>query len=417
MHPLPCTLAAERTAGVASTSAPSLPSPPRPAAARRRAPAPRQRPGLRDAAARRPRTACRSFNLGDGGLGELRRWLGLDPSGGGGKDFDADAAPIRSLLQSVFDMEEGPRSGDARAGPSSAATAADGEAAAAAPPPLGDWSAGLDDAWDEWSGAPGVADLDDDGDVAELREAVIARRQARRGRRTRVRDEYLRPIVDATGIYNRLAIGEREAEERVFVEAITNQYESREALRYAGVLLAVPLAAGFVASRLLAQPLWEYAEGVNPAAFALTDGQKVEGAEAVHREEVRLRMEASLGQAPPLADADMLAHLRQEARSFEAEMRLYNRQALLNVVSDSTTAAAIFAILLRDTSERAILFRTIGRVFAGMSGAWGGGGGRGLAGEGVWVWVWVWVGGGVKPGERLLPALHGAPETQNRDKP
>jgi hypothetical protein len=49
-----------------------------------------------------------------------------------------------------------------------------------------------------------------------------------------VRDEYLRPIVDAQGIYNRLTFDEKDSEERVFVEAITNQYESREALKYAG---------------------------------------------------------------------------------------------------------------------------------------------------------------------------------------
>lgn len=33
---------------------------------------------------------------------------------------------------------------------------------------------------------------------------------------------------------NRLIVDEAEAEERVFVEAITNQYESREAIKYLG---------------------------------------------------------------------------------------------------------------------------------------------------------------------------------------
>lgn len=54
----------------------------------------------------------------------------------------------------------------------------------------------------------------------------------------------------------------QEAEERVFVEAITNQYESREALKYAGALLALPLLVGFCISRLVAQPLWSYAQTV-----------------------------------------------------------------------------------------------------------------------------------------------------------
>lgn len=38
------------------------------------------------------------------------------------------------------------------------------------------------------------------------------------------------------GIVNRLIVDEAEAEERVFVEAITNQYESREAIKYLGAL-------------------------------------------------------------------------------------------------------------------------------------------------------------------------------------
>jgi hypothetical protein len=42
-----------------------------------------------------------------------------------------------------------------------------------------------------------VADLDDTTEVAELREAVIERRRMRGGRRSKVRDEYMRPIVDA----------------------------------------------------------------------------------------------------------------------------------------------------------------------------------------------------------------------------
>lgn len=224
----------------------------------------------------------------------------------------------------------------------------------------------VEDDWDEWIGAP-VADLDDDDDVAVLREKVIARRVSREGKRSKVRDEYLRPIVDPTGIYNRVALRAEEAEERVFVEAIENQYESRESLKYAGVLVGVPLVAGFVMSRILAQPLWNYAVQLDANAFALSDSQKVEGAEAMHREEIKLRMAASLGQAPDLTDGDLREHLHEEALAFSAEMREENKRALLNIVSDSTSAAVFFLLLVRDNSPRAILFRTIGRVFTGLS--------------------------------------------------
>lgn len=50
--------------------------------------------------------------------------------------------------------------------------------------------------WEDWEGL-NVADLDDSSEVAELREAVIERRRLRGGRRRNVRDEYIRPIVDA----------------------------------------------------------------------------------------------------------------------------------------------------------------------------------------------------------------------------
>lgn len=57
-----------------------------------------------------------------------------------------------------------------------------------------------------------------------------------------------------------------------------------------GILLAIPLAIGFGVSRAVAQPLWSYAEQLDPAAFAATDNQKVEGAHELHIEELRLRM-------------------------------------------------------------------------------------------------------------------------------
>jgi hypothetical protein len=332
-------------------------------------------------------------------LNNLRKWLGVDPSlpGGSGmqvnpgdsvmdlEDYFAGGGKISSSNGSDF---QGDRAGTSPnmppfnlaglGSPSSSFSSGqqqqqpNGSTNINAPSTSSrssftDWSGGVKEDWDAWEGTPAVADLDDNSEAAELREQVIERRRARRGRRTKVRDEYLRPIVDVTGIYNRVAIGEKEAEERVFVEAITNQYESREALRYAAILFGIPLTIGFLISNLVAKPLWDYAENLNPAAFALSDDQKVAGAEAMHREEVRLRLEASLGQAPPLSDEAMLAHLRVEAVHFADNMKAYNRQSLVNAVSDSCSGAALFVILVQDTSQRAILFRTVGRVFTGLS--------------------------------------------------
>lgn len=47
----------------------------------------------------------------------------------------------------------------------------------------------------------------------------------------------------------------------------------------------------------------------NPAAFAMTDRQKVEGAQKVHVEMNRLRMDMAIGRAPPLNESQLHHHL------------------------------------------------------------------------------------------------------------
>ena len=42
-----------------------------------------------------------------------------------------------------------------------------------------------------------------------------------------------------------------------------------------GALVGVPLLLGFCVSRLLAEPVFEFVQGHNSEAFALTDKQKV----------------------------------------------------------------------------------------------------------------------------------------------
>lgn len=49
------------------------------------------------------------------------------------------------------------------------------------------------------------------------------------------------------------------------------------------------------------------------------------------------------------------------------ELREENKQALLNVISDSITGVMVAAILAGSHEGRATLFRTIGRVFGGLS--------------------------------------------------
>lgn len=59
--------------------------------------------------------------------------------------------------------------------------------------------------------------------------------------------------------------------------------------------------------------------------------------------------------------------LRHEAIEIVERFKGRNRYALLNLVSDGITASSGFVLLLRDTEGRNILFRTIGRIFSGLS--------------------------------------------------
>lgn len=56
----------------------------------------------------------------------------------------------------------------------------------------------------------------------------------------------------------------------------------------------------------------------NPNAFRLSEHQKLEGAQALHMEETRLKMMMAIGQIPPLNESGMLEHLHE----FALEVRL-----------------------------------------------------------------------------------------------
>ena len=77
----------------------------------------------------------------------------------------------------------------------------------------------------------------------------------------------------------------------------------------AGFLIGVPLLISFIFSRLVADPFYEVVLAFNPDAFELSDRTKIEGAEEVHIHEMRLRMDAALGRAPPLTEAELQASL------------------------------------------------------------------------------------------------------------
>jgi hypothetical protein len=59
--------------------------------------------------------------------------------------------------------------------------------------------------------------------------------------------------------------------------------------------------------------------------------------------------------------------LRHKALELDHEFREVNKRSMLNAVSDLTSASVFFIMLARQVPQRQILFRTIGRVFTGLS--------------------------------------------------
>jgi len=80
--------------------------------------------------------------------------------------------------------------------------------------------------WDpDWDGPPGDSAPPDQ----------FRKNNPRRGVGSKTpRDEYLRPMIDTLGIQYRLGFKQVEAEERVQTEFETNQWESREAVKFSG---------------------------------------------------------------------------------------------------------------------------------------------------------------------------------------
>lgn len=83
--------------------------------------------------------------------------------------------------------------------------------------------------WDDW-------DSDWEAPVDEQKPPdQFRKRNPRRGMGYAApRDEYLRPMIDTLGIQYRLGFKQMEAEERVQTEFETNQWESREAVKFGG---------------------------------------------------------------------------------------------------------------------------------------------------------------------------------------
>ena len=132
-------------------------------------------------------------------------------------------------------------------------------------------------------------------------------------------------------------------------------------------MIVVPLLVGYLVSRGVASPVFHIVESYNAEAFAPTPKQKVEGAHRLQVEEMRLRLEETVGHILPISEIDLFVHLSWEAGELAKEMQEKNKQALVNAVSDSVSGVVFFILLAYMEKGRRVIFDTTNRILSGFS--------------------------------------------------
>ncbi|GLC76297.1 hypothetical protein PLESTF_001763800 [Pleodorina starrii] len=237
-----------------------------------------------------------------------------------------------------------------------------------APPPstsggdvgVGEW--GAQSWYEDWDPSvrfspPQVERIADEG-VSKFRKDT---------RNSGPRDKWITPLLDWDAVREGLDPDQERSEQMLTGEALVNKEESQVAVRYVARLIGIPLVTGFVISRALADPILNFSLRNNPDAFELSDMQKVEGAEAVHLEETRLRLDMAIGRLPPMSELQMFEHLAEYAAEVQEEERHHNETILINAVSDSVSFLTFAGILSQPTKGREALLNTMARLFYGLS--------------------------------------------------
>ncbi|PNG99927.1 Chloroplast envelope membrane protein [Tetrabaena socialis] len=174
-------------------------------------------------------------------------------------------------------------------------------------------------------------------------------------------------LLDWDAVREGLDPDQERSEQMITGEALVNKEESQLAVRYVARLIGIPLVTGFILSRALADPILNFSLRNNPDAFELSEMQKVEGAQTVHVEETRLRLDMAIGHAPPMTELQMFEHLAEFAAEVQEEERHHNETILLNVVSDSASLLTLAGLLSQATRGRDAMLNTMQRLFYGLS--------------------------------------------------
>lgn len=228
----------------------------------------------------------------------------------------------------------------------------------------------LPEDWEDWLedelGSEGPADFGKgykkDGYLGWMDWAKQPRRPSRR--RPASRDSFL---MGDSGFVSKFDPDPDAVEGALVFEARVNRFESRESVKYVSILVGAPIITGFLVNHLVADPILQVYGKTHPQVFEMTAKQKVRAAKKVHMEEKRLKFNASIGHAPSLTEEELLHKLEEKARGLQQEQIEENREAMVNVFADASSAIVLFAMLLLNRNMAQVISRTLDRVFTGLS--------------------------------------------------
>jgi hypothetical protein len=158
-----------------------------------------------------------------------------------------------------------------------------------------------------------------------------------------------------------------KAEDEVVEEFRDSKARTIISLRFILLLIIIPLLTQQVAKNFIVGPTVDYLRnGEQPQVFLNTEMEE-EALTELQQFEERLRFEILIGKAPPIAEEQIEARVKEKATEIEEQYRQISGDAIKNVFSDILSVLAFAGVLISSRREIAILKSFIDELIYGLS--------------------------------------------------
>ncbi|KAJ3693479.1 hypothetical protein LUZ60_008959 [Juncus effusus] len=201
-------------------------------------------------------------------------------------------------------------------------------------------------AWEDWvfsEGQNGNFTDWDDGNGEDLGESI---------------SDDPREVIREKGIFEAIQATIGENDEDLLFEDRVFKYASLNSAKFIALLILIPSAVGFVVHDYVLMPFLDRYVKKVPLAAELLDvrrSQKLRMVKELKIEKARFTFEVEIGKSPPLSDEEVWWELRHKALEMRDELRLENRNAFANILSDGVNGFVLFLLLYFNESKVALL--------------------------------------------------------------